>query len=481
MTNECKRVLLIEPPGNFIRQDRCMQSINSWGGAFRFPLELAKIASALLKKGNTVKFIDLQANSNLLIEEEIRSFCPDICITSCGFPSMKHDSSLARKIKEIDGSIHVSTFGVVPSLLKEGFFKKEKWGFNIYFDSAISGSNVASAYASILNEIHFKLDSVLDSFQYRENNDNDILVSSHLFNYNMYRSPFNGEKSVYIEGNSGCPFNCDFCVVPTYYGKRYNKRSPQKIVQEVKHYIDVYGVCQFTLWDEGSTFNKRFLKELCGGLIFLRRSHRKYSKFIWNTRSTTSLIDKDVVDMLASSGLTGLTMGIESFDEAILKSIDKRVSVDTSLRAIELLKRKEIISIGHIILGHMNDSPKTIEHTINSVVSSDLDFAQFYCLVPYPGTPLFNMATKLDLIREFDLTKYELSNPIMNTLRGVSHNQVGEYRTIARDLFWNVSRKKRFNSLIEKQCDNSTLKFDELLSWNYTNISTNEAITALSC
>ena len=84
------KTLLIEPPGGYIRLDRCMQKIDSWGGVFRFPLNLARIGAGLISTGHDVKFIDLQADPNSNLEKTISEFKPDLCILSCGFPSMFH-------------------------------------------------------------------------------------------------------------------------------------------------------------------------------------------------------------------------------------------------------------------------------------------------------------------------------------------------------------------------------------------------------
>ena len=124
-----KKVLLIEPSGGFIRLNRCMQSIDSWGGFFRFPLDLACIAAHLLSIGVDVRFIDLQADPGADLEKTLEDFKPDFCILSSGFPSMRHDAMAAERIKKFSSRIHVSTFGVAPTLLKEKFFLFKTWGF----------------------------------------------------------------------------------------------------------------------------------------------------------------------------------------------------------------------------------------------------------------------------------------------------------------------------------------------------------------
>lgn len=460
-----KKVLLIEPSDGFIRLDRCMQSINSWGGVYRFPLNLARIGAHLLAVGHNVKFIDLQADESSNLTKTLLDFKPDICILSSGFPSMKIDSHTAYAIKKVLPKIHISTFGVAPTLLKESFFEFNTWQFKIHFDSIVTGGDPAFGYESILlNDLSFTpkiTQSAMQKVKSIHTQD-----SRYLFDHNLYKSPFTGENATYIEGTYGCPYRCSFCVVPELYEGNFSKRTPEDIVNEFKFVIENNNVSQITLWDEGTTFQKSFIKKLCEGLIELRKSNNpKFKNFVWTTRSTTALLDEEIVEKLALSGLSGITLGIESFDEKILQSIEKNISLRTNNNAIQLLKKYSIISIGHIILGHLNDTKETVENTIQSAINSDLNFVQFYCSVPYPGTKLHQLASANELIRVTDLTKYELSNPIMDTLRGLSYSQIGAYRNKATKLFWSDNRWNKLNLLISGSGINEERK-RIFLNWN---------------
>jgi len=317
------RVLLVEPAGGYIRLDRCMQSIDSWGGAYRFPLNLSRIGAHLKNCGYDVGFIDLQADPNADLRRKLEYFHPSICILSCGFPSIRIDASTAKKIKVFSKNIHVSTFGVAPTLLKEEFLKTETWGFEIPFDSIVVGGEPATGYEELLQSLHTDkkkiFSSTLDKIK-----SIDTRFARNLFNHQLYKSPFTGQNATYIEGTYGCPFRCSFCVVPELYDGNFSIRTPEDIVNEFKYVIEKDGVRQVTLWDEGTTFQKKFINELCEGLIDLRKSNQeKFKSFIWTTRSTSALLDEEIVEKMYLSGLSGITLGIESFDEGILEDVEK--------------------------------------------------------------------------------------------------------------------------------------------------------------
>ncbi len=463
------KILLIEPSGGYIRLDRCIQSINSWGGVYRYPLNLARIGAYLLSLGKEVIFIDLQADSNANLEKTLIDFKPDLCILSCGFPSMKIDSLTAKQIKQILPKTKVATFGVAPTLLKESFFSNDTWGFTIYFDAIVTGGEPAFGFEKLVSKPNIPNTSIFQGSMKGAKSINSQ-VSRHLFDHSLYNSPFTGQRATYVEGTYGCPYRCNFCVVPVLYNGRFSKRTPEDIVNEFRYAILENGVSQITLWDEGTTFQKSFITELCDRLIDLRMSSsdQRLKKFIWTTRSTTSLLDEKVVKKMALSGLSGVTLGLESFDEKVLKGVEKRNTIEDNFRAIELLKKNNIISIGHFILGQINDTHESIKKTIKAAINSDLNYAQFYCAVPYPSTKLHSIAKSFDLIRVNDLTQYELSNPIMDTLGGVLHNEVGRYRAEAIEKFWTTKRWSELNKLISKSNKDiiPTINQNKILKWN---------------
>jgi radical SAM superfamily enzyme YgiQ (UPF0313 family) len=224
-----KKVLLIEPSGGFIRLDRCMQSVDSWGGVYRFPLNLARIAAHLLSLGHQIKFIDLQADKTAILANELLNFEPDLCILSSGFPSMQIDAHTANDIKAMLPNVHISTFGVVPTLLKETFFEFGTWGFDIPFDSAVTGGEPSLGYESLLSNNLNASNRIIDTSTQKLKSI-ETYQARILFNNDLYRSPFTNENATYIDGTYGCPYTCSFCVVPELYGNRLSKRSPQAIL-----------------------------------------------------------------------------------------------------------------------------------------------------------------------------------------------------------------------------------------------------------
>ena len=101
------------------------------------------------------------------------------------------------------------------------------------------------------------------------------------------------------------------------------------------------------------------------------RHHAEESK-------TTVLLDEEIVDLMKRSGMSGITLGLESFDENVLTSTGKGTTVANNVRAINLLKAAGIISIGHIVLGLPEETWESAETTTEQVIRSNPDYPLAY-------------------------------------------------------------------------------------------------------
>lgn len=451
---ENRRVLLVEPYGDYIRQDRCNQSINSWGGVNRFPLNLNYIGSYMSQLGAEVIGLDLRANPNTNFEKLLKDFTPTHAILSSGFPSMRVDNKTAKKIKEILPSCHVSTFGAASSSLSHNFFSS--WNFKIYFDSIIGTGDWLEGYKQLIFEGKTsKIISIPIAKSYLQ----PKIKFQMFFNPHDYVGPFTGKRHIYVAGSTGCKFKCSFCLVPILYGPHvYYERSVNDILEEIELLVKEHGTEEIVLWDEGTTQQTDMLDRLCDGFIELQK---KEIQFTWSTRSTVSLIVKnpDLVKKMRQSQMTGITLGLESFDEAILKATGKGTTVFQNREAVKILHENDIKVIGHVILGLPDDSEDSIKKTIEeSLKLKDyIDVLQFYCCTPYPGTALYDLVEENNLLKpNLDLTELELNNATMSTLKGVSWQRVQEWRNYAMEraneiLFKKHRTTKLFNERFVKK------------------------------
>jgi len=212
----------------------------------------------------------------------------------------------------------------------------------------------------------------------------------HLVDINAYKRfgvKYGGRRSIAVLSTSrGCPNECDFCVTPQMYGRRWRARTPESVVSEIEHVYYDYGYRAIAFTDDNFTVSPKRVREICRLII------EKNLDIWWWSLSTTStlLSNEDMVSLMAKAGAKTVYIGVESPDPEALKELNKNTKADAPSKAVALLKRNNLEIFASYILGGINDDIGAILRTIKFARSLDTAVAQFSILTPYPGTALFN-------------------------------------------------------------------------------------------
>ena len=81
-----------------------------------------------------------------------------------------------------------------------------------------------------------------------------------------------------------------------------------------------------------------------------------------------------------------VSLGIESGNEEILKKMCKSINLEKVRKAVRWCKEAGIETRGLFMFGNLGENKKTMEDTINSAKSLDLDTATFHITIPFPNT-----------------------------------------------------------------------------------------------
>src|SRR4051812_18921648 len=111
-----------------------------------------------------------------------------------------------------------------------------------------------------------------------------------------------------FEATRGCIHNCDFCVVPTAWGRKPLQKPVVDVVADIRQ----HGARKAIFVDLNLIANRGYAKELFTALIPL--------KLQWYGLATVLLAeDAELLELAARSGCKGLLMGLESISETNLR------------------------------------------------------------------------------------------------------------------------------------------------------------------
>jgi anaerobic magnesium-protoporphyrin IX monomethyl ester cyclase len=205
----------------------------------------------------------------------------------------------------------------------------------------------------------------------------------------------------------GCPYCCTFCsnIVWKMGRPSVRLRSPKNIVDEIEWLMRKYGVTE--IYDCSDEFNNN----VHNALAVCREITRRNLKVWWKTSLRADRLPEELVKEMARAGCWYALIGIESGNERTLEGIDKKINFVEVEESCKLLKKYGIKTQGLFMLynvwekeGRLEyettaDVRKTLNYAYRLAQSRLLDYVGWSIAVPYPGSKLYDIAQKYNLIR----------------------------------------------------------------------------------
>lgn len=181
----------------------------------------------------------------------------------------------------------------------------------------------------------------------------------------------------------GCPFNCVFCNSSSLWTNRWRKRSPENILAEIKFLIKHYGKRTIVFNDDSFNIDAKRVIEFCNLLI------AKKLNLIWSTSIRVDLVTQEIADLMYKSGCYNVSIGIESANNEVLKSMNKNTTKEKIYSGIQFLRKAKIDVMGQFMIGNPGDTLESVEESIEFAKTSNLTGVEFYTALPYRDSLLW--------------------------------------------------------------------------------------------
>lgn len=446
--------LFLNPPRRdgviMVKEGRCMQRKGAWGYIMS-PLSMVTTATLLSDLGHTVKVMDCPATGELFPDmlQLVYNISPDIVIINTSTPTIADDLHAAKCIKtQSINSVTTVLFGIHPSCLYAQLLQPDNGVdfcvigepehairdlVDVIANSGDPGKVEGIAYLNELSELFITERKPIGNL------DDLPIPDWSLIAMENYRLPLNNEKFLLINTNRGCPYRCTFCNAYVYYGRTPRRRSVGHIMSELTNNVEKFGVNNFMFWAEEFILDKDFVLELCDAII------KSGLPIKWVCNSRVDAVDMEILTAIKKAGCWNIAFGIESGIQDILKQINKQTTLEQISRAVSMSKRAGLQVTGHVIIGFPQDTHETVAATGQFVNSLELDFVQYYCAMPYPGTQLYSDAIANGWLITTDWQQLEHNRSVLDT----GHLTSAETMKLRKRLMlrWYFTPKRIINTL----------------------------------
>ena len=193
-----------------------------------------------------------------------------------------------------------------------------------------------------------------------------------------------------IQTSLGCPYKCSFCCINAPFGGsgiRYWK--PSTVVKQMEMLHTKYGVTNIKIPDEMFILNETHVTEICDLII-----EHKLKLNIW-AYGRIDTVKPKYLEKLKKAGFNWLALGIESGSKHVRDGSDKGKFKDNDIYHIcDKIKKHGINIIANYIFGLPDDTHDSMQETLDMARAINAEWANFYCAMAYPGSPLFDDAVK---------------------------------------------------------------------------------------
>ncbi|MEM2978445.1 MAG: radical SAM protein [Candidatus Hadarchaeales archaeon] len=181
----------------------------------------------------------------------------------------------------------------------------------------------------------------------------------------------------------GCVNHCIFCSVPLVWGC-WRARSPANVVEEIEWLVERWGVEEVHFEDDNLSLDQERMRGICREMV------RRKVEVDWATPNGIDVrtLTTDLLEEMRRSGCYCLSFGLEHGDPLFRERMGKLLQPSHVRRIVKKAKELGIWTHAFFMVGWPWETKESLERTLRFAEEVGVDFATFFAVVPFPGTPL---------------------------------------------------------------------------------------------
>lgn len=343
-------------------------------------LGLCYLASMLSEKGFSAQIIDFRKDKKSILEEIIKSD-PIVVGFSVVYENYIDEFSfLANYLRKAGVGCHFTAGGHYASLRTDELFEfipsldsvvrfEGEYTFVELVDNISSGKGITNikglAYkknSKIITTPLRPLEINIDKFPFPERS---LTLKEYVL----------GKKFSTILAGRGCIYDCSYCSTHEFFKKASGPikriRNPEMVAEEMEYLYCNHNCSVFLFMDDDFPVKTNQGSEWIEKFCHCLDKKGLKNKVIWKINCRPDEIEYNLFSLMKSYGLFLVFLGLEDGTDSGLRRLNKHMTVENSIRGINILKK---IGVG-FDFGFMLFQPST---TFSSLIEN-LKFLRLIC------------------------------------------------------------------------------------------------------
>lgn len=404
------------------------------------PINLALLAAICEREGHEAFIVDGQAED--LSQEELvhraLALQPDVIGLSATSPFFHFQIDVAERIRRLAPHVKIIIGGPHITIMRGGvghdcfdalFVGEAEYSLPEYLSVLQSGGDPCQVKGLVLP----RNGTWVPSGEARKVEDFDSLPwpARHLLNMAAYRlgTPDGYVPFSSIQTTRGCPWKCIFCASQALDTTNIRRRSPESVVQEMKHVVETWGARHFYIVDDVLTLHSEHIVRLCELL------DAEGLKVTFEGGTRANLINDALAARMVASGMRRLSFGLESANLQVRDIMKKKVPLHYYVEANRILNNHGVEAINSVMIGLPGDTRETVKETIDMLARcKHVKLVNFAIAVPYPGTEFHDMAISGGhgiQLHTTDFANYQRYGTAVTTVNGLEPQDLADLQNEA--------------------------------------------------
>ena len=362
-------------------------------------LGLGYLAATLTAQGYHVEVVDFEETSEAVLDV-VRRCDPVLVGFSLIFQFYVHRfEALARHLREHGVRCHFTIGGHFPSLSpRETLALMPQLDSVVRFEGEVTllelvdHLSLEREWNAVPGLVYLDGDTLVETEPRALMGDLDELPHPHR---TVQMRAILGRNSAQLLASRGCARTCSFCSIHLFYrsapGKVVRTRRPAEVAREMRMLYDEHAATVLLFQDDDFPIFGRAWHRWARELLAEIDKQDLIGRVLWKINCRADAVDPELLAEMRDAGLYLLYLGLESGSEEGLRTLNKGITVEQNVRAVEILKELGILfDFGFMML----DPSSTFESILDNVaflrriVGDGSAAAEFCRMIPYDGTPI---------------------------------------------------------------------------------------------
>jgi len=372
-----------------------------------FPFGYACLGAILQREGHDVDYVFPTA-SNLSMRDVVNLISnADVDLIGIGglLPHLPAVIKLVRMIKAVRQNIPIVLGGQMVTYTPELALKMTSADFGIAGEGEIALLKLVDCleakkdYSEILGLV-FKRDRRVICNGISETMPLEQIPMPNWNDFPMDYYFFAGSRPPMLSQNTGpkkafswmlsrgCPMRCNFCAS----GSKPRYKTITQSLIELQEIVKRFDPDYITFVDNLFTPNKKYTIDLCEAFI------ANGFRFEFSVASRANLVDRELLRVLRRAGCRAVFYGLECANDNILRFMNKGITTEQMIKAIEMTKEADIYPMVSIMFGQPGETFDDFFNSLRIALMSINpknpvpNIASIMPLLTFPGTDIYSYA-----------------------------------------------------------------------------------------